>query len=320
VDSTEPLEDAGRELVEVVSRQCSQSVPDLYTAITEQIRRDYGEALIGILFYGSCLNHEDVENNIVDLYILVDDYGNVYDKKHRACLNAWLPPNVFYQEIPGEHGLVRIKSALITLGDFKDGVCNWFHSYLWGRFSQPVRMLYARDDQARLEMNETLAQAVVSLLRATLPALGTTSADVESIWTQALSLSYSAEYRPESESRAGRLIKLNLDCYNKLTSASLPMLGHLLRREGEVYLCLSDEQARSKAMFYWQLRRWQGRVLSILRLMKATFTFRNSVDYAAWKINKHTGVRIEVTPALRRYPLLFGWRIFWELIKRDVLH
>jgi hypothetical protein len=57
-----------------------------------------------------------------------------------------------------------------------------------------------------------------------------------------------------------------------------------------------------------------------LRLSKAAFTFRDCVDYAAWKIERHTGIRIEVTPTLQRHPILFSFRVLWQLIKRDVLH
>ncbi len=318
--SVSTLKAPDKALVDVIAGQCSKAAPKVYRLIAETIRHDYGDAVIGVLLYGSCLRGADVENNIVDIYVIVDDYGNVYDKKREARLNAWLPPNVFYQEITADGALVRIKSAIITLDDFNDGVSHWFHSYLWGRFSQPVRMLYVRDDTIRSQINAALAQAVLSLLRATLPALGATCADVEAIWSQALCLSYSAEYRPESQSRAGQLIKLNMAYYHQLTLAALPMLGSLLQREGDVYVCLADGRARGKALLQWRLRRWQGRLLSILRLMKASFTFKNSVDYAAWKINKHTGVMIDVTPALRRYPLLFGWRVLWQLARRGILH
>ena len=73
------------------------------------------------------------------------------------------------------------------------------------------------------------------------------------------------------------------------------------------------------ALWRWRLRRWQGRILSILRLAKATFTFSNSVDYAAWKIERHTGVRVEITPLLRRHPILWGLKVAKQLLQRGVL-
>ena len=308
-------------LTGVIARQCAGTVPDSCTAITGAIRESYGAALLGVLLYGSCSRDEAIEDGIVDVYAIVDDYQSVYEKRYLAYLNAWLPPNVFYREITGDHGLIRIKLALISLADFRAGILDWFHSYLWGRFAQPARILYARDETLRDELHGLMAQAVLTLLKASIPALAEKSGNAEAIWTRALALSYSAEYRPEPGTKAGQLIRSDAAGYAGLLEAALPALGATLRRQGEDnYLCLADHRDSRAALRRWRLRRWQGRVLSVLRLMKATLTFQNGVDYAAWKINRHTGVSIEVTPQLRRHPLLFGWRVFRQLIKRGLLH
>ena len=57
----------------------------------------------------------------------------------------------------------------------------------------------------------------------------------------------------------------------------------------------------------------------MLRLSKAAFTFHDSISYAAWKIERHTGVRVEVTPMLRRHPLLWGFKVSWRLLRRGVM-
>ena len=308
-------------LTDVIARQCAWTVPDSCTAITGAIRESYGAALLGVLLYGSCSRDEAIEDGIVDVYAIVDDYQSVSEKRYLAYLNAWLPPNVFYREITDNRGLIRIKLALISLADFRGGILNWFHSYLWGRFAQPARILYARDEALRDEFHGLMAQAVLTLLKASIPTLAEKSGNAEAIWTRALALSYSAEYRPEPDTKAGQLVRSDAVGYAGLLEAALPALGVMLCRQGEDnYLCLSDHGDGKTALRRWRLRRWQGRVLSVLRLMKAALTFQNGVDYAAWKINRHTGVSIEVTPQLRRHPLLFGWRVFRQLIKRGLLH
>ena len=308
-------------LTGVIARQCAWTVPDSCTAITGAIRESYGAALLGVLLYGSCSRDEAIEDGIVDVYAIVDDYQSVSEKRYLAYLNAWLPPNVFYREITDNRGLIRIKLALISLADFRGGILNWFHSYLWGRFAQPARILYARDEALRDEFHGLMAQAVLTLLKASIPTLAEKSGNAEAIWTRALALSYSAEYRPEPDTKAGQLVRSDAAGYAGLLEAALPALGVMLCRQGEDnYLCLSDHGDGKTALRRWRLRRWQGRVLSVLRLMKAALTFQNGVDYAAWKINRHTGVSIEVTPQLRRHPLLFGWRVFRQLIKRGLLH
>ena len=112
-----------------------------------------------------------------------------------------------------------------------------------------------------------------------------------------------------------------------MTDHALPELAGILKKlpqenqvQGEYYYqCLADEAERKKSLRCWWLRRWQGRILSVLRLVKATFTFRDCIDYAAWKIERHTGVSIEITPRLRRHPVLFGCKVFWRLFRRGVL-
>jgi hypothetical protein len=39
-------------------------------------------------------------------------------------------------------------------------------------------------------------------------------------------------------------------------------------------------------------------------LAKATTTFDGAADYAAWKLHRHTGITLEVTPFRARHPLL----------------
>ena len=76
---------------------------------------------------------------------------------------------------------------------------------------------------------------------------------------------------------------------------------------------------RRRARRRWALRRWQGRLLSVLRLGKSIFTFAGAVDYAVWKIRRHTGIVIEVTPRVRRHPFLMGPWILWQLIRKGAL-
>lgn len=307
-------------LIERVAQQCAGPVPESCALICGAIRESYGAALQGILFYGSCARGEAMEDGIADIFVVVDSYRNIYDKRHLAYLNGRLPPNVFYREIRANGAVIRVKVAVISLADFTDGILHWFHSYLWGRFAQPVRILYARDEAVRAEFHRLLAQAVLTLLRTTLPALRDKFNDAQTVWTRALSLSYSAEYRPEPETKAADLVRHDLAGYTGLLDASLPALGDILRREGEnSYLRLCEVGAGNETLMNWRRRRRLGRILSVLRLMKAVLTFTNSVDYAAWKINRHSGVEIEVTPGLRRHPLLFGWRVFLKLVRQGIL-
>ena len=303
-----------------IAQQCAGPVPDSCGLIIEAVRETYGAALQGILFYGSCARGEDMEDGIADVFAIVDNYRNSYDKRYLALLNACLPPNVFYREIPTGGAPVRLKLAVISMADFRDGIRRGFHSYLWGRFAQPARILYARTEAVRREFEELMAHSVLTLLRTTLPTLQGKVGDVETIWTNALSLSYSTEFRAEPDSKAAQLASYNQAAYTALLDAALPALGTVLRREDDnSYRSLADTGTTRRSHRQWRRRRRLGHFLWVLRLLKAALTFDNGVDYAAWKIGRHTGVKIEVTPRLRRYPLLFGWGAFLKLVKQRIL-
>ena len=59
-----------------------------------------------------------------------------------------------------------------------------------------------------------------------------------------------------------------------------------------------------------------GKPLNLLRLAKATTTFDGAADYAAWKLHRHTGITLEVTPFRSRYPLLAAPGALFELWRK----
>ena len=54
----------------------------------------------------------------------------------------------------------------------------------------------------------------------------------------------------------------------------------------------------------------------MLRLVKAASTFTGGPDYLAWKIERHSGVKVELTPWQRRHPILAAPGMFWRLYRR----
>jgi hypothetical protein len=128
------------------------------------------------------------------------------------------------------------------------------------------------------------------------------------------------ELRPERRSRAVDITRQNLEDFTSLTRAAAPALTDLIQvmPQGH-YLRTVDDRLRRSVAWRWRLRRWQGRLLSVLRLMKAAYTFHDCVDYAAWKIKRHTGISIPVTPAMQRHPILFGFKVLWRLLRSDAV-
>ena len=63
--------------------------------------------------------------------------------------------------------------------------------------------------------------------------------------------------------------------------------------------------------------RAQGKLLSVLRLLKASFTFDGGLSYLTWKIERQSGVRVEVTPFMRRFPRLGGLGAMWRTWRQE---
>lgn len=307
-------------LVKEVALQSARPVAPALHRLCERMIDRFGPAVAGVIFYGSCLRSGQPRVGLVDLYIVVDRYAAVYDSHLLRWLNALLPPNVFYHECTDSDGAtLRAKCAVLALQDLELGTSRWFHSYLWGRFAQPVRLVYARDDAARARIEYALAAAVVTLLERTLPCLPARF-DSAQCWQRALALSYTAELRPELPQRAAELVRHDLPDYCRRTAAAVSAVPNMLAAEnGDWYINRTPVRGRFSPAWGWRVRRGQGRLLTVLRLMKSAFTFENGVDYIAWKLERHTGVALELTPRQRRYPLLFGWRVLWRLLRQGAL-
>jgi hypothetical protein len=69
----------------------------------------------------------------------------------------------------------------------------------------------------------------------------------------------------------------------------------------------------------WALRRACGKALNVLRLCKAAFTFEGGADYLAWKIERHSGVSLELADWQRRHPLLAAPALLWRLRRRGAV-
>ena len=292
--------------------------PALAFLVDELVAR-HGECVAGVLFYGSCLRSGDPFDGLVDLYLVVDDYRCANKGRLRAFWNRVLPPNVFYAEFPYEQHTVRCKYAVLSRTDLQKGTSKrWFHSYLWGRFSQPTAIARTRDTALAREISVCLAQAVITFLDRTLPCVAETG-DIESLWTQALGLSYRAEMRPESSGRAGELAQANRDGYLRVTRAAAPALAPPLEVDADGHYSAQAKAVRQRlCRMGWRLRSVQGKLLSVARLLKALFTFEGGLDYAAWKLERHSGQHIEVPERVRRYPLIFIWGLFWDLYRRGI--
>jgi hypothetical protein len=295
-------------------------------ALLEGLLEQHNGAVCGVLLYGSCLRSGELYDGLIDLYLICDDYRSACRSRLAAAGNWLLPPNVFYAEQAAGERVMRSKVSLVSLRDFRRA-CSpaRFESYFWGRFAQPVRLLYWRDDGVREALEQCLLQACATLLQRALPALPAQGA-LETLWQGALGLSYATELRSERGGRAAQLAGAALPFYAAVTrhhaaSGALPLALSGAAEQGATLRYSSDVRpaVRRRARGAWALRRIQGKVLSLLRLLKALFTFEGGLDYIAWKLTRHSGQEVVIPERVRRAPLIFVWGFIWQLYRRGVI-
>lgn len=289
-------------LLRLVAEESASRPSDSIIAVAEAARRRCGPGIAAVLFYGSCLRLGDDEGKIVDLYLLAERYAAVHRNPLTRGLNALLPPNVYYLETPFGNRTVRAKYAIVSLRQFERLVSRrTLQSYFWARFTQPTTVLWARDPTVEERLHRALAEAMIAMVSATLPLLPPGSAP-DVVWQRAFAETYRTELRAERPEQAARLYRAFAERYDRVTE--------LVRGQG-IVLLESRDQARRR----WRRRRVIGKLLSIARLLKAGFTFADGASYLAWKIRRHAGVEVELTPWQRRHPILASSILAWRLYR-----
>jgi hypothetical protein len=307
-------------LLQLVRGQAGRPVSAGVRALAERLQERYGPALQAILVYGSCFRTGDDRDGIVDLYVLVDRYRTAHRRWARAAANKIVPPAVYALTVSTPTGPVRAKYAVLSLGDFRRRAsATTYQSYFWARFAQPTGLVYTRTPAIAEAVIASLAGAVVTFLARVLP-LTPSLFDAVTLWRRGLQLSYGTEIRPEGPRRAVHLVEADAEYYELATVAALhatPFGVETLQgpphRRYRVHVAGWRRRLGSLA---WRGRRWQGKALSALRLLLALGTFDGGIEYALWKIQRHTGVAAESPPGLGRHRLLAGWRLAWRLYRQ----
>ncbi|WNM58219.1 hypothetical protein [Candidatus Nitrospira allomarina] len=312
--------DGSLSVLEIVSQPSTRPIPASIQAAGNFLATKYGQAVQGILLYGSCLRVGTDQDGLVDCYVIVDQYASVYPSIWLALLNRWLPPNVFYGEVNLEGRIVRMKYAVLSLEDFERSVTpKWFHSYFWGRFAQPTAVMACPNQAMSQRIILGLGRAVLTFLGNVIPRMPQ-KFSAKDAWSIGLTLSYGAELRAESKGRIVTLWDSNHAYYEQVAHATFlgnfPKIKVIQRDDITMYEMEHSRWEYIKNRIAWAVRKVQGKVLSVLRLMKAAFTFQGGADYLIWKIERHSGVKIELTPAQRRHPIWAGLTTFWRLYRQ----
>jgi hypothetical protein len=159
-------------------------------------------------------------------------------------------------------------------------------------------------------MTAAIAEAIRTMLGASAPLTVSPTIPAE-LWQEALRQTYRAELRPESGERAATIYRADEQRYDRM--ARLLFADQVLD-DGRIDIRATDDEKR-RARRSWRSRRLLGKPLSVLRLMKSLSTFDGGVDYALWKVERHTGVHVPISNFERRHPILTSPRLLWRVFR-----
>ena len=282
-------------IADLVRQELSTPVDPRVAAMAAAIAAQYPGSARAVLFYGSCLRETQLDGLMLDFYLIVSDYGDAYRKRWLALANRLVPPNVF----PFQAGGLIAKYAVLSEADFdRLSGPRTRNVSVWARFAQPSRLAWAVDDTARDRAIDAVAQAAPTLLAAAGRIPGEEPLDW---WHRAFSLTYSVELRAERAGRAGSVVEADPERYRRFSAPAAAAIPAGARSGG------------------WRRRRIAGKMLSILRLAKASLTYAGGIDYLAWKINRHAGTKIEIKPWQRRWPLIAALTLVPRLMRSGAI-
>ena len=274
-----------------------------------------------VLFYGSGLwqSEAETEDVIFDFYLLTQHYRDFDPKRILAMAGTLIPPNVYYREEQFDGRTLRCKFAVMTVAQFSSAARGRsFTPHIWARFCQPCRIPHAANEELRQQLVTALEQSVLMFHRRTLHLIDTCS--LIDFWVAGLRSTYADEIRSEKKGRLSSLFNAAEGSYiarTRLALALIPEMGGI-STNNEVRSDLGDLRKRLYR-FGMRIKRPLVKLAVFFRFIKAAFTFQGGLDYACWKIERHSGVRIEVTDRQRRHPILGGLYLFVKVLIRGGL-
>ena len=275
-------------------------VADPVRAVAAQLA---GEAhAVAVLFYGSNLRTRSLDG-VLDFYVLTD-----------GPPERGLWPTVSYREFPAGNRVLRAKIATMRAATFRAAAAgDLIDTTIWTRFVQPAALAWVRDDAAREAVIDSIAAAAITAARFA-AALGPAAGAAEDYWRALFRQTYAAELRVEAPGREEQIIAHGAGRYQALLPLAWAAAGIAFAQDGERLSPRLPQPDRVRRA--WRRRRQLGKPLNIARLVRAAFTFEGAAAYGAWKIERHTGVAVTLTPWRRRHPVLAAPAVLWQVWRR----
>lgn len=289
-------------LADRIAATLDRPVRDEVAAFARRLGEEAGG--VAVLFYGSNLRTGSLEG-VLDFYVLLPG-----PQRERI----W--PRVSYREWDHSGIRLRAKIATMSLAQFAQAAGGTSRdTTIWARFVQPSTLAWHADEAARIAVLDALGSAARTAARLA-AAVGPDSGSADDYWRALFRATYEAEFRVEKPGRENAILEVNAAHFDGLLPLAWQADGIGYARDGTTLCPSLAPDERNRVLRWWRRRARLGKPLNLLRLAKATTTFDGAADYAAWKLHRHTGITLEVTPFRSRYPLLAAPGALFELWRK----
>lgn len=301
------------DLVRHVTRELDVAVPIEVETVAAHLADELSG--VAVLYYGSTLRTCDFDG-VMDFYVLTD--GLVGSALRRIGMR-YLWPDVSYHEFVVGGRRVRAKVATMPIATFERAARGkLIDTTVWTRFVQPAALVWRADPLVARRVVRAVADAAITAARfaAVVGPIGGTARDY---WLALFRETYRAELRVEPPGREATILQHDPDRYSRLLPMAWQADGIAFAADGAALaphlpfdLCRATTAA-------WMLRADAGKLLNIARLIKAAFTFDGAARYGLWKVHRHTGVAVELTPWRERHPILASVPVLWRVMHSRAL-
>lgn len=311
------------ELLGVVERGAAGPSSPVADAIVAALSSDLGSNLVGVIFYGSRLNRTAGPRSDWDFFVIVASYAAAHRSWFHARLNAVLPPSIYRREVTLADGSTAVcKLSFVSAGDLDRCTSSAApDSYLFGRLSKRVALVFARDERSRLQLITALARSVL-LCASWVLAEKEEGLPVSQVAQEGVAFSYRCEERVESPLRAQKLFDSDADHFRHVYQhavAALVASGWIeMDQAGRAKRSIREVASRAGRLAAAALIR-RSRRRARWRWLKNIVTFDGWDDYMLAKIERHQGLEISLSERERRHRVMAAIRYYLRLRRQGRL-
>jgi hypothetical protein len=277
----------------------NRSLDPAVAVFAEKLGREAGAR--AVLFYGSNLRTGSLEG-VLDFYVLLP-----------GARETGIWPRVSYREWQHAGETLRAKVATMSLATFAAAAGGeLLDTTIWARFVQPSALAWARDEASTMDVTAALVAAARTAARLAV-VVGPPAGGEADYWRALFRATYRAELRVEPPGREESILVANRAHFDGLLPLALADAGISFAGGSGSIAPQLDPAAKQSILRWWRSRRLVGKPLNVARLLRATATFDGAARYAAWKIERHTGVPVEITPWRERHPVLAAPGVLWKV-------